>query len=479
MRPGLIATLVVLAVAACAAETPPRADAPTAAAAATDALTPLGNYLAARHAQQDHDYAAAAGMRERALADDPGNFDLVRRAFVLRVSEGDAAGAVPLARRIVAHDGNAGLAAVVLVVEDIKSGDFDAAAKRLQGLAPEGAQRFAVPLLGAWIEAALKHPGPAQQSLQQLTSPRGLEPLRDLHLGLVADFEGQDDAALEAYRKLLAEETQPTWHVVEVVGNYYERHGMTAEARALYTRYAAQDTETDAAAAALARLKAGTVPASLVASPQQGAAEALFDLASLLNQPETVDVALIYARLALTLEPKLPLALLLAAEIRESQNQVEDALTLYGAIDPASPLSWSARLRSALALDSLERTDAAVKLLRAMADERPDRNEPLVELGDILRAHNRFDEAATAYDGAIARLGGDDKANWRLYFDRGVTLERSNQWPRAEADLKHALELQPEQPMVLNYLGYSWIDKGQEPGRRAEDGAARGHAAPQ
>jgi len=458
MRPGLIATLVVLAVAACAAETPPRAEAPAAAAAER---SPLGSYLAARHAQQNHDYAAAARMMERALADDPGNFDLVRRAFVLRVSQGDADGAVPLARQIVAHDGNAGLAGVVLVVAAIKAADFETAAKQLQGLAPDGAQRYAVPLLGAWIEAARQHPGPAQQSLQSLTNPRGLEPLRDLHLGLIADGEGQKDAALEAYRKLLAEEAQPTWHVVEVVGNFYERHAMTGEARALYTRYAAQDAETDAAAAALARLKAGTVPPRLVASPRQGAAEALFDLASLLNQPETADVALIYARLALTLEPRLPLALLLAAEIRESQNQIEDALALYGAIDPSTPLAWSARLRAALALDSLNRTDEAVKQLRAMADERPDRNEPLVELGDILRAHNRFDEAAKAYDGAIARLPGADKVAWRLYYDRGVTLERSGQWPRAEADLKRALELQPEQPMVLNYLGYSWIDKGQ------------------
>jgi Flp pilus assembly protein TadD len=161
------------------------------------------------------------------------------------------------------------------------------------------------------------------------------------------------------------------------------------------------------------------------------------------------------------LEPKFALAQLLAGEIRGLQKRTSEALQLYGSIDPASPLSWSARLRVALALDALDRTDEATALLRTMAAERPTRSEPLIEEGDLLRAHNRFDEAGHAYDAAIARLGNIDGRAWRLFYDRGIVLERSGQWPRAEADLKHALELQPDQPLVLNYLGYSWIDKGE------------------
>ena len=203
------------------------------------------------------------------------------------------------------------------------------------------------------------------------------------------------------------------------------------------------------------------VPAPIIASPAAGAAEGLFDLASLLNQPETADAALVYARLALDLSPNFPLAQMLVGEIREDQDRPSDALALYQAVDPKSPYAWLARLRAALDLDALGRTDEAVAQLKAMAAERPGDAEPMVALGDMLRSHKRFAEAVTAYDGAIARTPDPQARDWRLFYSRGVALERSGAWPRAEADLKRALELQPDQPLVLNYLGYSWIDKGE------------------
>jgi tetratricopeptide (TPR) repeat protein len=467
MRRVAAMAVFLASVAACAIDPAPSAhDSPRQAAAAqaqaaASMQSPLGNYLAARHAQVGHDYADAALMMERALKNDPDNFDLVRRTFALRVSEGHVDAAVPLARRIIAVDGNSGLAALVLVVADIKSGNYAAAAQRIQALPGQGPQRFALPLLAAWVEAGRHHPDEAMQALQQMSAQPGLEPLRELHVGLIADYLGRTDMAEEAFAKLLAEEPRPTWRVVEVVGNFDERHGKSDAARKLYERFAVADPDTDAAAPGLARIAAGTVPPQLIATPNAGAAEALFDLGSLLDQRDTIDAALIYVRLALALEPNFPLAQLLAGEIREDEGQTADALALYRAVDRQAPLGWSARLRAAFTLDALTRTDEAISDLRAMASERPTQAEPLIELGDILRSQNRFDEAALAYDAAIARLPKIDKSTWRLFYDRGVALERAGQWPRAEADLKHAYALDPDQPTVLNYLGYSWIDKGE------------------
>ena len=421
----------------------------------------LGSYMAARHAQQAHDYASAARLMERALADDPNNIDLVRRSFVMRLSEGRVGDAMPLARRLVDRDGNNGLAGVTLLIGEIKAGDFDAAAKRAQTLPREGAQRFAVPLLLAWIEAARNHPAQVRPALQQMGDLTGLEPLRDLHLGLIADLGDRIDEAQASYDKLLAEEPQPTFRVVETVGNFLERNGRSEAARRLYERFSTEEEQTEAAAAGIARIASGTLPGRIVATPQQGAAQALFDLASLLNQRDTVDAALIYVRLALELDPNFAFAQLLAAEIRDGQGRTEDALALYRAVDPKSPLASSAQLRVALSLDALGHADEAVAELQKMAAARPQSSDALVELGDILRSHSRYDEAVHAYDAAITRLPKPDAAAWRLYYDRGVSLERVGQWPRAEADLKQALVLQPDQPMVLNYLGYSWIDKGQ------------------
>jgi tetratricopeptide (TPR) repeat protein len=421
----------------------------------------LGSYLAARHAQVDHDYAGAAQFVDRALASDPGNYELIRRAFLLRLTEGKVEEAVPLARRLVALDGRTGLAGLVLLVQDIKTGHYDVATQDAASMPRDGGLRFAVPVLEAWAEAGLGHPTRATEVLQAVGGSTGLQPLADLHTALIDDYAGRIDAASAAYEKLIAGSQPPTWRAAELTGNFFERHGRAGDARRLYQRSAAARGAADVAAMGIARIDHGVVPAPLIASPKDGAGEALFDLAGLLNQRETTDAALVYARLALDLSPRLALAQLMVAEIRDSEGRPGDALALYQAVDPTSPYSWMARLRAALELDVLDRTDEAVSQLKAMAAERPANAAVLVELGDILRAHKRFSEAVAAYDQAIARTPHPLGPDWRLFYSRGVALERAGQWPRAEADLKHALALEPDQPLVLNYLGYSWIDRGE------------------
>src|SRR6185437_13450536 len=145
----------------------------------------------------------------------------------------------------------------------------------------------------------------------------------------------------------------------------------------------------DVTTAGLDRLAKGTVPPRVIATPADGAAEAMFDLAGLLNLPQTMDASLIYARLALDLAPHFALAQMLVGEIRAAQQRPDEALALYQAVDPKSPYSWTAQLRAALELDSLDRTDDAAARLKTLAAERPTRSEPLIELGDILRSHKR------------------------------------------------------------------------------------------
>ena len=438
------------------------ATADTRGGPATPPRSALGSYLAAQHAQVAHDYADAASFLDRALSADSSNYDLIRRTFLLRVSDGRIAEAVPLAQRITEIDGRSGLAGLVLLEQELKAGKFDDAAKDAQAMPREGAQRFSVPLLLAWSQAGRGQVGPALQALDTMGGGNaGLAPLRDLHAALIQDFTDHIDEAAAAYTKLIGGAQPPTWRVAELAGNFFERHGRAEDARRAYTRSAAENALTDVATAGIARIDKGVIPARLIANPADGAAEGLFDLAGLLNQRETVDASLVYARLALDLSPNFALAQMLIAEIRDSQERPADALALYRAIDSKSPYYWMAQLRAALELDALDKTNDAAAQLKAMAAERPSRAEPLVELGDVLRGHKRFAEAVTAYDTAIARTPNPQASDWRLFYSRGVALERSNQWPRAEADLKHALALQADQPLVLNYLGYSWIDKGE------------------
>ncbi|MGH7123833.1 MAG: tetratricopeptide repeat protein, partial [Stellaceae bacterium] len=411
-------------------------------------------------AQREHAYGPAAEYLERALKSDPDNGDLLRRAFLLRLTAGDSVRAAALAKHLVALDPHSGLASLVLLVEQVKAGDTAAAASAVDRLPVDGLLRFSAPLVTAWVKAGLHDQKAAQTALDQYDKVRGFEQLKVFHLALIDDYLGDVDGASAAYKKILSGAQQLNWRTADIAGRFFERHARAPEAKALYERFLRENRDNgDLVQPSLARVAFGQIPAATVGDVKDGLAEALFDLASVLNQRDTQDLALVYAQLALELSPKYVLAQLLIAEIAEAEGRLSEALAVYRSVDPASPLGWSARLRSAELLDQLDRTDEAVGELNKMASDRAGAAQPLIELGDILRGRNRFPEAVTAYDGAVKRSEPLDARSWSLLYSRGIALERSGEWSRAEADFLKALDLQKDQPLVLNYLGYSWVEK--------------------
>jgi tetratricopeptide (TPR) repeat protein len=301
----------------------------------------------------------------------------------------------------------------------------------------------------------------ADTALQGLDKFNGFTPLKVFQLGLLYDFAGKPDPAAQYFEKALAANPQLNWRLTDAIGNFYERRGRAEQAKALYQRFIHDNAGSELALSVMAAR--GNAPAQpLIRSAADGLAESLFDLASILNQAETIDLALLYDRFALVLRPKFELAQLLLADILSAQNKPEESLSVLAEIPAGSPYSWSARLRGAINLETLDRTDEAIAQLKKMAEEQPSLVGAEVELGDILRNKKRYTDAVSAYDEAIRRAAAAGlPERWSMFYDRGVALERAGQWPRAEGDLLHALDLKPEQPMVLNYLGYSWVDRGE------------------
>jgi tetratricopeptide (TPR) repeat protein len=255
---------------------------------------------------------------------------------------------------------------------------------------------------------------------------------------------------------------------VQAYGRFLERHNRPQEAKKLYDDFVAKSNGSDSLSAAFRRLKSGKKPERLVNNVDEGMAEVFFNLSGTLAQGRSTDLALIYGRFALRLRPDFPLAQVLLGGLLESLDRKQEALALYDEVNPSSPLFWAARLRKAETLDELKRTDEAIAQLRMMAKERADEYEPLTRLGDMLRAKKQYAEAASSYSQAVKRIGRLDKSHWSLLYARGIAYERSKQWPKAEADFLHALKLSPEQPFVLNYLGYSWVDQGMHLDRAKE-----------
>ncbi len=423
------------------------------------ATTLYGAYLSGSFALTQNDLGAAAGFMTLALAQDPGNRDLIRTTFRLKVRSGQATDAVPLARRLIETDPNEQLAHILLALDDVRTGQFDSARQRLQRVQRRDVAGFAMPLVEAWVLAGLGDTPAAMAALDSLANTPGAQALVDMNRGLILDLAGDTDAAIAALQTAY-ERGQPL-RLLQALGSLYERSDRRADAATLYARYEQDHPETILLGRIRARFEAGSPAPPLVDSPRDGIAEALFQVASALSQEAANDYALVYSRLSLFLRPDSPFGQILLGDVLSDLGQYETALAVYAAVDSAAPEAWLARLQSSRQLQRLEREGEALALLTAMAEERADRGDILVEIADIHRAARRFDLAIQAYDQAQARSPAMTDGDWSFFYRRGIALERNRQWARAESDLRRAISLNPDYAHLLNYLGYSWVDRGQ------------------
>jgi tetratricopeptide (TPR) repeat protein len=422
---------------------------------------PFGAYLAGRHAQHMRDYQAAASWFEDALRADPESPELITRTFLMEASEGRFERARELAESELKLDSTDAVAELVLLMDRVQSGDTPGALARAEALPAEGVHRFVGPLARSWTRVAIGDLAGADAALQEFDKFNGFAPLKYYQLGLIYDFTERADLAEGNFKKTLEATGQLNWRLTDAMANFYQRHGRDDAAQALYQRFVKDNAGSELAESAITS-KPAEPPSALIGSPEDGLAEALFDLASVVNQPETLDLALLYARCAVELRPHLTLGQLLLSDVLSAQNKPELSLEALAKIPQSSPYWWSARLRVAANLEMLDRTDEAIAQMKAMAAEAPLRAGADMQLGDLLRGKKRFSEAVDAYDEAIQRFqAAGMPERWSLFYSRGIALERSGQWKRAEDDLGRALELKADQPLVLNYLGYSWIDRGE------------------
>jgi tetratricopeptide (TPR) repeat protein len=418
----------------------------------------FGDFLAGRLAQTSGDIRAAAEYYTAALDHDPDNQELMQRAFTLMVAEGRLDAAMPLADRLVALDSDSPVPQMVLGVRAAQAGHFDEAERHFAALPKRGVNAFLGPLLTAWSQAGQSRTDESLATLAVLTRTAPLKALHGFHSGLINDLADRAPAAGAGYEIALAA-AQINIRAVEAAGSFYQRNGNPDRARALYQRYQGEHPETMLFDGGQL-LQAGPTVARAVPDARAGLAEAMFDVAVLMRQSNATDFAMLFSRLTVALQPDFPLAQMTIADILSSQGRGTEANALYHAIAATSPVHAFGRLRVAVNLDDMGDEAGAIAELDRLAAEHPDNVEALVTKGDLHRKHKDYAEAAQAYGAAIARVSGDQPGYWALYYSRGVAYERSNQWAKAEIDLKTALRLQPDQPEALNYLGYSWVDKG-------------------
>lgn len=422
-----------------------------------------GDFLAGHHAEATGDSRAALEFYAAATRNGlPAKADLYSRIYVLGLTEGRIDGALEALDKTEQLGGKAPLARLTRAVRALRDGDFNAADDLLAG-DDGGVTRILGPVLRAWARVGRKDFPGALAALNSTTGDAENKdpkptPLHLLHSALINDLAGNAKVAGKKFDQL-RKSSGLSVRTAELNGQHLERRDRPRDARKVY-----QSLGPDAEGLILIenlemRLKAKTRPALDVDSAQKGAAEALYGVASALLAQNAWESAIALSHLASTLRPDFPPAAMVAATALQRNDRRAEANAIYAAMPPRSPFSWMARLHMADNLDRMGQTKKALKLLDAMSRERATLSRPLIERGDVLRRHERFKEAAATYTRALARIAKPNDAHWSVFYSRGISYERNKQWPKAEADFLRALELRPEQPAVLNYLGYSWIDQ--------------------
>ena len=418
-----------------------------------------GSYLAARHASIQRDSTAAAAYYRAALSRDEGNTDLLERAFLSLVTDGDMAEAIRLAERLIKQDRNHRLARMILGLRALKQRSYTTARQNL-ALAMRGpVPDLAGTLLTAWAHYGSNDVKGAIETIEKLQGAEGYAVFKDLHSGLIYDLAGNRK---EAGRRLeRAHKANATaLRLVEAYGSWLSRNGRADEALKVYQAFDAQLPRHPLITEAINLVKAGKPVPSPVDSAQSGGSEVLYGLGAALGRRGDEVLALIYLQTALFLTPNHPLALLSLADLYEQMKNAKQAIKFYEKVPANSPLRRNADIQMAVNLDSLDRADEAKQRLAKLIKDNASDIEAIMALGNIQRGRKDFNDCAEAYGQAIATITNPEQPHWLVYYFRGICNERAKKWAAAEEDLKTALKLFPDQPHVLNYLGYSWVDQG-------------------
>lgn len=429
------------------------------AADAQSVLTTTGGFLAGRLASSLRDNEAAAAFYGAALKANPSNLDLLDRTFVALVSAGNMDQAMRYADRLVQVDKGHRIGRLALGVRALRNRQYGIARTNFDVAARGPVLDLIAPMLSAWAYAGS---GDTERGVTEADKVKGEDwynSFKDFSAGLMFDLAGDEPKAI-ARLKLASDRDTSGVRIAEAYARALSRSGDATTAIAVLTAYDARLPRHPVVQALLADLKAGRTLGPTVRTPQEGAADILIGLAGPLAKQGGADYALVFYQLAIYLDADNAPALVGLGELYQDLKQPEQAVIAFGKVPASSALKRNAEIELGGALDQLDRTDDAIAHISRIIADDPQDLDALVAIGGIYQSRKRFAEAAAAFTKAIDVVGEPKRANWSLFYYRGIAYERTKEWQKAEADFRKALDLFPDQPSVLNYLGYSWIDQG-------------------
>ena len=425
-----------------------------------------GAFLAARTADVDQDYATAITLYKKALDFDTANSEIRQRLMIAQLLSGDFDAGAKIADSLKDDSSVERVTTIVRALSDIKNKEFSNAEKVLKYSGPNDLDRMVNTLLTAWARAGSGKGKEALALVNGMKGPGWFSIFQKYHAGAIALVTGNTEAARKSLNDAVADReggataTDTYMRAVMALARLEAKAG---------NKQKALDTIAvgDGFAPNYAPLKAlrqsidkGDKPAQQVETAVEGAAAVMFSIAGALNREGAEEIVTLYLQTSRALDPKSADTLILLGGLAEAQKQSDRAIQFYREVPADSPMHRISELQLGLTLAQTDKVGEARTHLKALLESDPTDLRSYLAYGSVLSDAKDFAAMAANYDKAVEVIGSvPKKTDWTIFFQRGIAYERLKDWDKAEPNFKRALELSPEQPQVLNYLGYSWVDK--------------------
>lgn len=430
-----------------------------------DVNTFSGAYLAARTADIDRDFVTATELYRKALALQPDNADIAQRLMITYLMNGDFKKAVESADTLKSDASVERITSMVRGVDAIQSKNYRKAGEILKYEGPNDLDRLMTGLLQAWAIAGEGKTKQALSAVDKLEGPEWFGIFKNYVSGTIALQAGDLDAARSRLNTTILDRDgasgAPDTFMRAVfalarleanAGNKQKALDTIAVGEGVVNNYTPLD-------ALRASIEKGEKQVQQVATPADGAASVLFAVAAALNRGGAEDIVTLYLQTARALDPDSADILIMLGGIAETLKKPEQAVALYRQVPDDSPMRRLSELQLGLSLASVGRVDEAKTHLQALIDQDPKNMRSYLALGSVLSDAKDYKAMGALYDRAAEAIGPTpQRSDWTIFFQRGIAYERLKEWPKAEPNFKKALELNPDQAQVLNYLGYSWVD---------------------
>ena len=424
-----------------------------------DMLSPsvTGSYLAGQQALQELRTEEAARYFMQAAQGDWSNPILVERAFIAFAADGQIGQAASTAKHLLELDPHNELAQLVVATEALKERRYPAAESMMSKVGQDSFTAITGGILRAWALVGENKPADAEKALDSL-GQGGLEDFLLFHRALMAEAAGDTEKAIDLAGQAYDAEPNVA-RVVEVYARILANAGQFDQAKEAIAKFEAQGLTHPVVTIVKELIDKGQKPGVFASNVQVGAAEMFHGIGVALSRDGSNDLSIVFLRLGLYLDPSADVISLALGQLLDQAGQHTAANVIYDGVPANSPMKPTAVVRIAQNLDTMGDRPEALRRLGNIVATRPQDLDAVSALGDLLRYDEQYTKAADAYTKALAISGGEAPADWRFYYVRGIAYERAKEWPKAEADFLKALDLNPDQPQVLNYLGYSWIDQ--------------------